>query len=353
MNVLERKRLFVGIDLHKESLTVCMMEGSGERRFERIPTKCRNRIAKFFTDLGSQYEVIAVVESVGFYHWFWDLVEPLVDELHLANASGVRSAAGRRAKTDRNDAETLARLLRQDSVPYAFAPGPELRALRQLVRHRERLRRRASSVKASLRMEMNKLNFRGPKTLNFASLHKWYTASYNKLTETAHIAIEDLSDQLEVFERQIRRQDERIQRFVAGIPAFAEPIARLQTITGIGPVTAAVIHAETAGLSRFDEEKEVVCYAGLAPRTFQSGDSCRHGRIGKDGPPILRKCLINAAWVAVAHDDAIKARFDQYRKRSGKKKAIVKLAAKMLVWAWAMEKRSVDFDPAVVAKPAA
>lgn len=345
----ERAVIYVGVDLHKESLTVCLMEPDGARTFEKIPTKCRNRIGRFFAELGKGRTVIAVVESVGFYHWFWDLVEPLVSELYLADASRVRSAAGRRAKTDRNDAETLARLLRQDSLPTAHAVSTEFRTLRQLVRHRERLRRKASSAKSSLRMEMNKLNFRGPKTMTFQSLHKWYLSEYQKIPAEVRLSIEDLSDQLEMLERQIRRQDERIAQLVSAHEPFAEATRRMQTIPGIGLTTAAVIHAETAGLGRFDEEGEIVCYAGLAPRTFQSGDSCRHGAIGKDGPPIVRKCLINAAWVAVRCDKAVKARFEEYRKRSGKKKAIVKLAAKMLVWAWAMEKRSTDFDPGLVA----
>ena len=72
----------------------------------------------------------------------------MVDEIKLADASQVRAAAGRRAKTDENDAAILARLLRLDTLPEAFAPSPELREFRAIVRHRQRIHRRIVSCKS-------------------------------------------------------------------------------------------------------------------------------------------------------------------------------------------------------------
>lgn len=336
--------VFVGVDLHKESITICVMSRNGKTRFLVIPTKCKNKVAATFKDLSRQYCVHAAVESVGFYHWFWDLVEPLVDTLVLADASQVRAAAGRKAKTDRNDSHTLARLLKDDSLPTAFVPDLELRGDRNLERHRHRVQRRVASCKSSLRMEMNKLGLPGPKELNSSTLHKWFGAQFKKIPEVTQWAIEDLQEQLALFERQLRRLDEKIERLAEESERVRTPVDRYRTIPGIGIQTAFTLYTETGGLGRFDIDGEIVCYAGLAPRTFQSGDQCRHGKIDKSGPPILRKCLINAAWTAVRTEPAIKRRFEKWKRTSGKKKAIVKLAAKLLVWAWAMEKTGTDFD---------
>ena len=336
--------IFVGIDLHKDSVTICLMNRKGTVRFFTMPTKCKQKLATFFKDLARKYRVHAAVESVGFYHWFWDLIEPLVDNMLLADASQVRAAAGRKAKTDRNDAHTLARLLKDDSLPTAFVPDTEMRGQRNLARHRARLQRRLSSCKSSLRMEMNKLGLPGPKDLTSATLHKWFTAQFKKIPETTQWAIEDLQEQLALFEKQLRRIDERMERTVKENERIRLPVERYATLPGIGTLTAFTLYTETGGLDRFDTEGEVVCYAGLAPRTFQSAESCRHGRIDKSGPPILRKYLINAAWTAVRSEPAIKRKFEKWKRTSGKKKAIVKLAAKILVWAWAMEKKGTDFD---------
>ena len=344
MAIKRKATVYIGVDLHKDSFTICIMNGKGKMKFLTMPTKCRNKIVNAFTEFSRKYHVIVAVESVGFYHWFWDLVEPLVNKMVLADAAQVKAAAGRRAKTDRNDAHTIARLLRGDSLPTAFVPDLELRAARNLGRHRARVQRRVASCKVSLRMEMNKLNFPGPKVLDSGSLHKWFTAQFSKIPETTQWAIEDLQEQLLLFEKQLRRIDESIGRFVEENRRFGDVIDRHRSIPGIGQLTGFLLYTETGGLDRFDTEGEVVCYAGLAPRTFQSADTCRHGRIDKSGPPILRKCLINAAWTAVRTTPRIKKLFNKWASTSGKKKAIVKLAAKMLVWAWALEKHKAEFD---------
>lgn len=342
--------LYLGNDLHRDTVVLSGETEHGEIVVrETLPTKCKNRIREYFTELSTRYRIVAAVESVGFYQWFWDLVQPLVAELHLADASQVRAAAGRLAKTDANDAATLARLLRQGSLPTAFVPDSELRDLRALVRHRERLRRRATSAKNSMRMEMNKLGLTGPVNLNTGTFHKWFTAQHAKLGVMARIAFEDLAEALATLERQILRLDDLIENTVQASDRFQAPVQRAQTIPGIGLLTATVIYAETGGLARFLHAGEIVCYAGLAPRTFQSADSCRHGRISKAGPPILRKCLINAAWTAVRCQEEIRKLFSRWSRTRGKKKAIVKLAAHMLIWAWALEKHGTAFDPARIA----
>lgn len=337
--------VYVGIDLHKTNVVLNVRTAPDDPGDHlEFPTKCRGRIERCFRDLAAEHRVVAAVESVGFYQWFWKLLEPVVDELHLADASQVRAAAGRRAKTDRNDAATIARLLSQGSLPAAYVPDEKIGRLRDLVRHRERLVRRSNSIKNMLRSEMSKLGLPGPRTLSFGTLHKWFATRYDAIPEIARMAIEDLGEQLGLIERQLLRIEDRIDRFIDADPELQEPVDRFDTLPGVARTTAAVIHAETGGITRFDREEEVVSYAGLAPRTFQSGSQCRHGRISKAGPPILRRCLIQAAWTAVRSHEGIKRLFAKYRRTRSKKKAIVKVAAKLLTWAWAMSKHGVDFD---------
>lgn len=337
--------VYVGIDLHKTNLVLNVRTAPDDPgELVEFPTRSRRRIERWFRDLATRHRVVAAVESVGFYQWFWALIEPLVDELHLADASQVRAAAGRRAKTDRNDAATIARLLSQESLPTAYVPDDQLRHLRDLVRHRERLVKRATSVKNMLRGEMGKLGLAGPRDLTAAALHKWFTAQYHKLGEVARLAVEDLGEQLALLERQLLRVTDRLDQFVEAEADLQEQVDRFDTLPGVARITAAVIHAETGGITRFDREEELVSYAGLAPRTFQSGTECRHGRISKAGPPILRRCLVQAAWTAVRCHDGMKRLFAKYRRTRSKKKAIIKVAAKLLIWAWGMARHGKDFD---------
>ena len=345
-----KRVLFIGVDLHKDSLTTVGVDTEGNIVFcTSLATKCRNQIIAFFMAQKTHWDhVLVAVESVGFYQWFWDLVQPLVQEIHLANASQVRAAAGKRAKTDKNDAETLARLLRDERLPTAFVPDPELRDLRAFFRHRMRLARRLSSAKNSIRMEMGKLGLAGPKVISTDSLHKWMTGQRNKLTAPALFALKDLAAHVRLLEEQLLDREDELRRLVEASPRFRAPVARAMTAPGIGFITAVALYVETGGLTRFAEEKEICCYVGLTPRVFQSAETIRHGRISKAGPPVLRKCLIQAAWTAVRECEDIRRIYETARRKSGKKRAIVKVARKILVWAWSMEKHQTAFDMAKI-----
>src|SRR5205814_3026333 len=136
-----------------------------------IPTKCRNQIAEYFASHGPAVQV--AVESVGFYHWFWDTVRPKVQTLRLADPAGVRACAGRQTKTDRNDSLLLARLLREDRLPMAYVPDEPVRALRELCRHRHRLARQLALARRHLRWVALKNNLTGPTTFVSDRAQKW------------------------------------------------------------------------------------------------------------------------------------------------------------------------------------
>ena len=106
----------VGIDLHKDTLTACTFCGCcGEVSFQKIACKCRKQIAEYFTALPRPHTV--AIESVGFYRWLWEMLEPIVEKLVLADATQARALAGRRLKTDREDAFNIAELLAAGRLP--------------------------------------------------------------------------------------------------------------------------------------------------------------------------------------------------------------------------------------------
>ena len=100
----------VGIDLHKDTMTICVyVRGSGEFAFRKMACKNRDQIVEFFRSLPRPHTV--AIEAVGFYRWLWELLEPIVEKLVLCDATQARARAGRRIKTDRDDAFNVAELL--------------------------------------------------------------------------------------------------------------------------------------------------------------------------------------------------------------------------------------------------
>src|SRR6476619_230047 len=148
----------VGIDLHKDTLTACAYcSCCGEIRFQKLVCKCRKQIAEFFGNLPRPH--VVAIEVVGFYRWLWELLEPLVDKLVLADAAQARALAGRRMKTDREDAQNIAELLACDRLPVAYAPPFEVR---DCTRQRNALSRLHAHALHRAKGVMNANNRPGP-----------------------------------------------------------------------------------------------------------------------------------------------------------------------------------------------
>jgi transposase len=332
----------IGVDLHKFQLNTVVLDEHGAIRERReLPTKCRNQIREYFASFGPHCQV--AVESVGFYQWFWNLVRPQVGRLLLADPAGVRAHAGRKAKTDRNDALLLAILWHDNRLPMAYVPPENLRLLRDLVRHRHSVGRALARERRSLRWLALKNNLPGPASFTSDRAQKWLLAQESKLSEPHRLAARQRLAQIIALEQQVRDTDSAIGKFLLTEPVLQHRAALIATVPGIGLLTAVTIMAETGDITRFDNIDQLGSYAGLAPRVSQSGASLHHGRLSKHGPPILRWVLQQAAWTARRTDSHAAQIFGRIAKRAGNKKAATALARKLLGYAWSVCRRNEPF----------
>src|SRR4029077_16970837 len=123
---------FVGIDLHKKTISVCVV--NQERQVQQRSSFCCSRpekIRQFFAELGP---FAAVVEATASYEWLWQLLEPLAQRLVLAHPKKLRIIAESTRKSDKLDAQVLAEFLARDMIPTAYRPSPRQRQHRRLVR---------------------------------------------------------------------------------------------------------------------------------------------------------------------------------------------------------------------------
>ena len=151
----------VGVDLHKDTLTACVFCGCcGEVSFQKIACKCRQQIAEYFAALPRPHTV--AIESVGFYRWLWEMLEPIVEKLVLADATQARALAGRRLKTDREDALNIAELLAAGRLADELRSADGGAVLRDLTRHRNGFSRQHARVLHRVKSIMNANNRPGP-----------------------------------------------------------------------------------------------------------------------------------------------------------------------------------------------
>ena len=319
----------VGIDLHKDTMTLCVfVRGTGEIAFRKIACKNRDQIAAFFQTLPRPHTV--AIEAVGFYRWLWTLLEPIVEKLVLCDATQARALAGRRLKTDREDAANVAELLAAGRLPLAYAPPEEVQVLRDWSRQRNRFSRAHARLLHGVKSLMNANNRPGPQRLTSARLTGYLNAYSDKLPERHVRMLWQNVRQLALVEEEIAVCERELERLLRQ-PRFAAAAELLVSIPGVALVTCATVLAEIGDFTRFPDGKAIGRYAGLTPNLYASGGKERHGHISKTGPSDLRWVLQQAAWTAIRCDDAIKKQWLKISRTAGKKAAAVAIARKLLV----------------------
>lgn len=344
MNAMQYQKT-VGVDLHKTSMTLVVLDEHGQQIEQKeISTKCRNQIRDCFASYGLLAQV--AVESVGFYQWFWNLVRPLVGKLVLADPAGLAPFRVRKAKTDRHDAHLIASLLRDGKLPTAYVPAEPIRALRDLVRLRHSLARSLARERGHLRWIGLKHNLPGPRTLTSDRAQKWLLACEPILTPAHRVAARYRLNHILALERDVTDTDRALLKTLEADPELLRQVSLIETVPGIGRLTALTLLTETGDLTRFDHPNALGAYAGLVPRVSQTGgpgSPAHHGHISKQGPPILRWVLQQAAWVAIRHDPQARRIHNRISRKAGAKKAATALARKLLIYAWSVTRRGQPF----------
>jgi transposase len=195
----------------------------------------------------------------------------------------------RRVKTDAKDAYELANLLRLGSLPQAYIAPPELRELRELVRHRTRLVSNATAVKAGIRALLAKHGIR----LAVTDLEcQRGTAALDGVVLEGQFAfrLESQRRQLLMLTDEIGSVEVALDKALRKNPHYRA----LQKIRGIGPVLAAIFVAEIGDITRFKTADALACWAGITPRIYASDRTVRRGHISKEGCALVRWAAVEA-----------------------------------------------------------
>jgi transposase len=334
-------RWCVGVDLHKDTLTTCVFCGCcGEVSFQKIACRNRRQIAEYFAALPRPH--VVAIESVGFYRWLWELLEPIVEELVLADATQARALAGRRLKTDREDSLNIAELLSAGRLPTSYAPPLEVQILRDITRHRNGFSRQHARLLCRVKSIMNANNRPGPARMQSEGLIRYLKGQGGKLSARHVEMLWSCVDALLLTERQMQQAERTIGELV-GRDSFREVVEILVSFPGVAELTAATVIAEIGDFRRFSDTKAIARYAGLNPRVFASGGKQRMGHIAKTGSADLRWILQQAAWTAIRCDDGVRRVFLRIAKRSGRKAAAVAIARKLLTWMWSAVRKGEPY----------
>ena len=265
------------------------------------------------------------MESTGGYHELLaDLAHAQGHIVFLLNPLDTKHyarAMGNRAKTDRVDAQLIARLVAQEHArlrPYT-PPTANQRKLDRMIRRRAKIVR----IKSSLTLTMGNLS--------------GFTA--------------ELKAVLCKLDALIAKIDSAMSAIAACSPQHGEAQQRLQTIVGVGPVVGMAL-TNTLERVSFRNADAFVAFTGFDPRANDSGHKIGRRRLSKRGPAELRRLLFNAAMAAIK-SEAWKTIYEHYRARGWSTTAVlVIIARKIARAAWSIHHYHSTFDPERITKNA-
>jgi len=211
---------------------------------------------------------------------------PIFERLTVVDPCSVWDRrSDRRAKTDRLDAMRMAQMLYRGQIKGLYIPDEVTQDLRVLVRGKVRMSRWVTKLTSEIGSVLRSWGYVGERSL----LSKSGKAQMDKAELPKHSA-KVLKLWSELLEKAQEIEDE-LQAAIEEEASNDPECAILQTIPGVGAFTALLVRAEVGDIARFRKAKNLVSYAGLSPRVFQSGESCHYGCLGNWGNRWLRYAL--------------------------------------------------------------
>src|SRR5260370_41425932 len=231
------------------------------------------------------------------YVLYWQLTEMGV-HCEVIAPTLVPVKSGDRIKTDRRDAQKLARCYRAGDLTPVWVPDEAHEALRALGRAREAAKKDQLRARHRLQKLLLRRGPRAPEGIRaWTPRHLAWVKSLHLTPVALDATLLDYVSEVDHAYERIERLERAIEQAIEAAPAEIRAVIEgLQALRGVARISAATIVAELGMLSRFQRPKQLMGYSGLVSREHSSGERIRRGAITKTGNAHLRRILVEAAW---------------------------------------------------------
>jgi transposase len=283
---------YVGLDVHARSTHAAAVDvASGELRRARFGGGSDDVIA-WLRVLPQPLRGCYEAGPTGFA--LYRAAEAAGLQIEVIAPSKTPRAPGDRIKTDRKDAELLARLLLAGQLKAVTVPPPAFEAARHLARAREQVR--GDLMRCRHRVsKLLLLHGRVYEGGAWTKTHRRWLAQQRFDEPATELAYLDCLAAVDGLIARKQALDERLSR-LAFEGEWSRTVARLRCFRGIDTLTAFVLCLEIGDFARFPRPGKLSSWLGLVPSLDQSGESRRQGAITKTGSGYARRLLVEAAW---------------------------------------------------------
>lgn len=325
------KIIYTGIDVHKKTFScVSLCEGQVVKR-DTMPAKPEILLSYLKNSFKNASKINTAYEASfsGFYlHRF--LISYGIHNI-VVNPSSIETAAKDRVKTDKRDALKIATQLAANRLRGIHIPDQAREERRSVTRLRSnilKMRHQAGQQLKSLLFTQGLIDMTDDAVIN----KRWIIKKLTEVKNTGHsedfiYSITQYADQWIHLTEIIKEIEMKLK-----IQSTQDKILQLiyESVPGIGAIHGRQLANELGDMKHFKNEKQIFSYTGLTPSEYSSGENIRQGHITRQGNSILRKILIEAAWVAIKKDPSLENSFKRISAKRGKKIAIVGVARRLI-----------------------
>ena len=315
------KKLYGGLDIHKEKNVGCILNESGDVIREQCFPVSKKAVEKFVDGI-SNAEISFAIEACGMWRSAYHMLTDLGFTVKLANPKKTHDIACSK-KTDKVDAHILADLLRTNYLPEVWIPDEQTLKFRDITRHKTTLTHLRVQIQAKIKSTLLRNGIPYKKNM-------WNENTLSKFAE-----IDPNLKGLVTIYWSLKAEEKDAKKRIENIARVKKETTLLMSIHGVGALSALIIFAEIGDIYRFKSPKSLVSYAGLCPGVYQSGGTERtvkNNAVDKWLKWIIYECSGRATML----DPKFQKYFYKINQRKGFKIARRACARKMLTIIWYM-----------------
>lgn len=321
---------YIGCDAHKKYSVFAGVTEDGEIIQAKRVEHDREGFRSFLQTLPSVSQI--AVETTGNWYWLIDEMEKAGHIPSLVHAAKAKLMMGQINKTDKLDAQGLAILARNGTLPEVWIPPGELRDQRELPRMRMAMSQVRTKFKNRIHSTFAKygITIDGVSDIFGGKGRRLLEEAMNELPPETKQSVRDQLQLLDTVEDSISQTEKRILQVIKGDRAMQ----LLDTLPGVGPILAIVIALEVGDVNRFITAEKLASYAGKVPRVNSSGGKTYYGRVRPDVNRYLKWAYTEAANAVVLQqhrlpDHHLLRLYWRVRKTHGHAKAITAVGRHM------------------------
>jgi len=326
--------IFVGFDVHLKSWKVTVVtQHSTMKTFSQDPDAnvLHNYLQRNFP--GGRYHSAYEAGFCGY--WIHNKLLSLGIKSIVVNPADIPTTNKEIVqKEDKRDSRKIARSLRNGDLTPIYVPTDKTLGDRALIRLRSSMVKDLTRYKNRIK---SFLYFHGVKTPeSFSSAQSHWSNRYLLWLESVQLANESETKTLAALLQEVRHLRSSVLDLTRQITKLSktEPYKQqcllLQSIPGIGTLTAMTLLTELETVMRFKNVDKLCSFIGIVPSTSSSGEQEKTGSITPRGHSVLRSAIVESSWIAIKHDPALLKSYLDYCKRMESNKAIIRIARKML-----------------------